>query len=228
MTNPTTPQPVQEPAGAVEALKLVEKIKQHADECADQAWHAGECNERVGTPYFESLRLFNQALDQLAALASLPPVTQAKSEAVAPIGWQFRFVFDTHASNWHSVLRLPMNKMQDGDDYRYETRYVYAAPQEAVERQPLTGWQPIETAPRNSRRVLVAVPERPDDPDRRRVYEAWWRIPFEGAPKKRGWWCYDGKCTLLDSSVHGIGATQWIEVPTPPGIGPATQEKQHG
>lgn len=43
-----------------------------------------------------------------------------------PIGWQFRFVFPTHKSNWKSVLELPIQDMKEGDGFRYETRPVYA------------------------------------------------------------------------------------------------------
>ena len=77
-----TPSPADRAAsvGAVlDASKLVEKIRHHHDECADQAWHAGNSDEQVGTPYFETLRLFNAALDQLAALATPQslPIPQA-------------------------------------------------------------------------------------------------------------------------------------------------------
>jgi hypothetical protein len=49
--------------------KLVENIKHHQNECADKAWHAGNSDEQVGTPYYETLSLFNAALDQLASMS---------------------------------------------------------------------------------------------------------------------------------------------------------------
>lgn len=75
--------------------------------------------------------------------------------------------------------------------------------------------RPIETAPRDSRRVLVASNHGSAGWI---VREAWWRLPYDGAPDNRCWWCYDGDRTLLDSSVHnGLGATHWMPLPPPPG-----------
>ena len=74
-------------------------------------------------------------------------------------------------------------------------------------------WQPIETAPRNSSRVLVAYKSEIRG---WRVVEAWWRMPYEAAPLDRCWWCHDGNSTLLDKSVHGLGATHWMPLPAPP------------
>jgi hypothetical protein len=61
-------------------------------------------------------------LDAIATAAQ----AQSEPQAVEPIGWQFRHVFPTHASEWHSVLALPMNEMRGRDGCRYETRLVYA------------------------------------------------------------------------------------------------------
>jgi len=199
MTNPTTPQPVQEPAGAVEALKLVEKIKQHADECADQAWHAGECNERVGTPYFESLRLFNQALDQLAALASLPPVTQAKSEAVAE--WQRR-PNDMPKLPWERISEeWATHEAFEEDRGYWEVRALYAAPQEAVERQPLTEEQ-IDAAHEDATKAFS--------------------LSETGSVSSAGYM----KTNTRESLKWRTHFARAIERHF--GIGQATQEKQHG
>lgn len=78
----------------------------------------------------------------------------------------------------------------------------------------MSEWQPIETAPRDSTRVLVFCPAKV--PPAREIFEAWWAIPFEAAPLDRGWWAYDGDRTMLDASVHGLGATHWMPLPAPP------------
>lgn len=74
------------------------------------------------------------------------------------------------------------------------------------------GWRPIETAPRDCTRVLVALTTS----ERRIVREARWMSPWDGAPPNACYWGYDGNHTLLDKSVHGIGADFWMPVPEPP------------
>jgi hypothetical protein len=78
-------------------------------------------------------------------------------------------------------------------------------------------WQPIETAPRDSSAVLVAFRNAFGE---WRVREVWWSMPFEGAPVERCWWCYDKTGTLLDASVHGVGASHWMPLPLPPSASP--------
>ena len=89
------------------------------------------------------------------------------------------------------------------------------------------GWQPIETAPRNSSRILIYCPsDFPDAHAARTVFEAWWRLPYEGAPPDQCWWCYDGNSTMLSADVHRtlkgapIGATHWMPLPDPPTASP--------
>lgn len=95
-----------------EPLRLVEKIKHHQNECADQAWHAGDCSEQVGTPYYESLRLFNAALDQLAALAQVP------SEAGRLVGGEAVLVPMETLSRWRKwCLGYEWPKGQDWDSH---------------------------------------------------------------------------------------------------------------
>jgi len=75
-------------------------------------------------------------------------------------------------------------------------------------------WQPIETAPRDATRILIYCPAA--SPPAREVFEAWWRSPWDGAPLKQCWWCYDGNKTMLSADVHGVGATHWMPLPDPP------------
>lgn len=75
-------------------------------------------------------------------------------------------------------------------------------------------WQPIETAPRDSSKILVAYKNAFGE---WRVKEAWWAMPYEDAPFDQCWWCVDGNSMLLDSSQSpGIGATHWMPLPEPP------------
>ena len=76
-------------------------------------------------------------------------------------------------------------------------------------------WQPIDTAPRDSSRVLVA---NKNSYGEWRVHEAWWAIPYDGAPQEYGWWCHDGDGCLLDDSIHPCGATHWMPLPSPPKV----------
>lgn len=74
-------------------------------------------------------------------------------------------------------------------------------------------WQPIETAPRDSRKILVGSFNVYGE---WRTYLAWWRLPYEGAPSKQCSWCYDKDGTLLDASIHSCGATHWMPLPAAP------------
>ncbi len=83
----------------------------------------------------------------------------------------------------------------------------------STEEREVVGWRPIETAPRDATRVLVLTPG-----SRLQVREAWWRVPYEAAPLKHGWWCYHGDKTLLCTHAHETdkGATHWMPLPDPP------------
>lgn len=79
-------------------------------------------------------------------------------------------------------------------------------------------WQPIETAPRKADRILVFYV---DAWNTSRVKEAWWSIPYDGAPDERGWWqTMEG--VLLSADLHKasdgrpLGATHWRPLPGPP------------
>lgn len=77
----------------------------------------------------------------------------------------------------------------------------------------INGWQAIESAPRNSTHILVFYPR---EDDRQQVMEAWWAIPYEGAPVEKGWWQTMGG-VLLSADVHdGLGATLWMPLPAGP------------
>ena len=65
----------------------------------------------------------------------------------------------------------------------------------------MSAWQKIDTAPRNPPRdILVFCPAK--DPPRREIFLAWWAIPYENAPLKQGWWCYDGNKTIKGIKRH--------------------------
>lgn len=78
----------------------------------------------------------------------------------------------------------------------------------------MTEWKTIDSAPRDSSRVIVAAKSK--HTGEWHVCEAWWRMPWESAPDEQCWWCYDGNGTMLDASVHGIGASHWQPKPAPP------------
>lgn len=76
--------------------------------------------------------------------------------------------------------------------------------------QPMTGWQLIETAPKDSTSILIYCPRS----ERKPVFEAWWAIAFEGShqghwqtpigPNGRGY-------TILETSP-----THWMPLPVVP------------
>lgn len=90
---------------------------------------------------------------------------------------------------------------------------------QAVRSHAHQGWQPIASAPRDSRRILVAYQSELVG---WLVKEAWWRIPYEEAKPDEGYWqTMDG--ALLSADVHKafkdgqpLGATHWQPLPSPP------------
>lgn len=74
-------------------------------------------------------------------------------------------------------------------------------------------WMPIESAPRNSSRILVGFFNSENNWI---VREAWWRLPHEDALPKQCHWCYDGTGVLLDASIHSIGAKYWMPLSKAP------------
>jgi hypothetical protein len=82
----------------------------------------------------------------------------------------------------------------------------------------MSDWQPIETAPRDSSRILVFYRKWDGTPV---VCEAWWAIQYESAPNARGWW-QTMSGLLLSADVHfgpkqnPLGATHWMPLPEPP------------
>jgi hypothetical protein len=91
---------------------------------------------------------------------------------------------------------------------------------EALLRQPQAqGWQPIESAKRDQRRVFVGYYDREGV---WREFVAFWALPYESAPMDQCYWRTDSGGTLLSADVHKdahgkpLGATHWHPLPSPP------------
>jgi len=85
---------------------------------------------------------------------------------------------------------------------------------------PETGWQPIETAPKDQRRVLVGYYNIEGV---WREFIAFWALAYESAPASQCYWRTDGGGTLLSSDIHRggssgkpLGATHWQPLPPAP------------
>jgi hypothetical protein len=200
MTNPTTPQPVQEPAGAVEALRaLVENEGLEAFAYLDKG---------IGTATASGKRW----LAARRALASLQPVTQAKSEAVA---WQVKQKAYKDRGPWVDVDRVTYESASKYPE-RCEVRAL--VPQEAVERQPLTGWISVdERLPEENMPVLVTKDGGHEYIDLDVMEEGVWRD-----------WCeYVEHVEVIGGRTSDVKLyTHWAPIPC--GIGPATQERTNG
>lgn len=72
-------------------------------------------------------------------------------------------------------------------------------------------WQPIETAPRDGTSILLYLPNN----DRRTVREAWWSIPYEGAPT--GYWTTPHGPTGRGYIILQDAPSHWMPLPAPPG-----------
>lgn len=83
-----------------------------------------------------------------------------------------------------------------------------------IKLEAMSKWLPIEAAPRDSSRVLIA--RRANFANDGKVCEAWWRMPYEDAREEQCWWCYDGNGVMLDESMHGVGASHWMHLPELP------------
>lgn len=126
MTNPTTPLPVQEPAGAVEAL-------------SDSAYLLALIDETFAS--VPQVKAHHERMRKIAAtLASLQPVTQAKSEAVARAAEEVKYAQVKVADETVNYGRNHERTIAERVAFLacVDRLASLAAPQEAVERQPLT------------------------------------------------------------------------------------------
>lgn len=76
----------------------------------------------------------------------------------------------------------------------------------------LEPWQPIETAPKDGRHVLIAN----DTPGSIHPCEGYYVTPehrYGKEPKHAGWWRLAGSS---EASVHGRTPTHWMPLPPPP------------
>ena len=76
-------------------------------------------------------------------------------------------------------------------------------------------WKPIETAPRDGSRVIIACYS--DSMGEWLVTEGWWATPHEYAGLRQCYWMYKDNRVMLDASIHdGLGASHWMPLPSPP------------
>jgi len=85
----------------------------------------------------------------------------------------------------------------------------------AIEAEVLRiyGWQPIETAPRDGTSVLIYMPEA----SRKKVMEAYWATPWEGAPEDQCWWSTPHGPAGRGYTILPKAVTHWMRLPAAPG-----------
>lgn len=72
-------------------------------------------------------------------------------------------------------------------------------------------WRPIETAPKDSSRILVYLPT-----SNRPVQEVWWAIPYEGSTD--GWWSTPQGPTGRGYVILPESPTHWQPLPAAPEV----------
>ena len=73
-------------------------------------------------------------------------------------------------------------------------------------------WQTIETAPRNGTSVLIYMPEAA----RKKVQEAFWAMPWEGAPDDQCYWMTPIGPAGRGYMILPVAVTHWMPLPAPP------------
>lgn len=73
-------------------------------------------------------------------------------------------------------------------------------------------WQPIETAPRNGTSVLIYMPEA----YRKKVQEAFWATPWDGAPDDQCYWMTPIGPAGRGYTILPVAVTHWMPLPAPP------------
>lgn len=73
-------------------------------------------------------------------------------------------------------------------------------------------WMPIETAPKDGTRVLIYMPESSS----RKVQEAYWAQPFEGAEDDQCWWSTPYGPAGRGYTILPKAVTHWMPLPPPP------------
>lgn len=117
---------------------------------------------------------------------------------------------------------------RDGNHIRYLSRFeaefiraaMQAAPQAqaAGQRQPLTEWQPIETAPKDGT-LLLLWEQYESEP----FIGSWYAFRSEWEAS-RTYYDTDGNACVVDR-VYSPDVTHWMPLPAAPG---ATTGEQHG
>jgi len=90
-------------------------------------------------------------------------------------------------------------------------RPIYTRPQQSAGAppKPERAWLPIETAPKDSSRILIYTPR-----SSRKVQEAWWAIQYEGALS--GYWSTPHGPQGRGYTILPEAATHWQPLPPPP------------
>lgn len=72
----------------------------------------------------------------------------------------------------------------------------------------MADWRPIETAPRDATRILIAMPR-----EEGAVCEAWWATDYEGGP---GYWSTPPSGAGRGYTILADYPTHWMPLPDPP------------
>lgn len=177
----------------VEALEPVATWMEQSANCSS----GGPDHPPEPTSQFD-YELLQAASEIRAALA------QARAEQAEPVAWRAWFDAD-HGARWLFTL-WPQEERLDVD-----WQPLYTAPPAAPVAK-LEPWQPIETAPKDGRHVLIAN----DTPGSIHPCEGYYVTPehrYGKEPKHAGWWRLAGSS---EASVHGRTPTHWMPLPPPP------------
>lgn len=137
--------------------------------------------------------------------------------------WDWRTRVAPQGPDW--VSRIPPCCVEELAGCANELEEELDARLPALEPTPMTEWQPIATAPKDSSRILIyAVSSATGHGS---IHLAWWAIPYENAPDERGWWE-----TGLYGTHHPVVpefVTHWMPLPDPPlpALEPPPVDKPH-
>lgn len=73
-------------------------------------------------------------------------------------------------------------------------------------------WQPIESAPKDGTPVLICRPNA----SRKKVCEAVWATPWDGAPDDQCYWMTPHGVAGRGYTILPTSVTHWMPLPPPP------------
>lgn len=185
------------------------------------------------------IELLNEAADEIDRLQGTQPAEaiNLSDQAVQKrLTTQWGYIKATQAEVTDKQIKMLIPR---GDAWKYEIgfpeaiKFARAILALRPVQVPMTGWQPIATAPMTGRKVLLAYVNRNGKP--RTVMARWLtddqaaETDADGVGLEGGWYeCIDNWGDYTEVAIHEGEPTHWMPLPPPPAHHGITAQAKEG